>query len=288
MVLGTWSLAAGEFGIYSPADIELSHSRRSDVVWGYNPPTPCSFLDPAFTAGGDRAMARFGLCGIDINGEHVLLFTDSLTIKVDVNNTTIPVNYQIVQSWKQECRKRGVLPQHAAYDRTGGGIPFGDIVLAQWSPLVTGITSAGPASKNPLSGEFHPGTKKPILACERFANRASEVWHVAQPYFRSQQIFGIDEDLAKELCTRQLDKKGGVKIKIEDKGTYRSREGKSPDDSDSALGLVDFVKTKFRWTPTERAKARAEQPMTDRSMVAWNAMKERARRITNKKAFKKG
>lgn len=287
MVLGTWCLTGNESSIYSPADIELSNSRKSDVVWGFNPPTPVCFLDPAFTAGGDRAMARFGLVGMTIDNKHVLLFTESVAIKADINNTSIPVNFQLVHKWKKECQARGVLPQHAAFDRTGGGIPFGDIVHSIWSPLVTGITSAGPASKNPIPGEYQPGTKKPILACDRFANRATEIWHSAMPYFRSQQIFGVDEDLAKELCTRQLDKKGGTKIKTEDKGTYRSREGKSPDDSDSALGLVDFVKSKFRWNPTEKAKARAEQPLSERAQNVMDVLRARARRIVSKKMLKK-
>ena len=293
MVLGTWCLTGGELGIYSPADIELSGSRRSNVVWGYKAPTPCSFLDPAFTAGGDRAMARFGLCGEDINGEHVLLLTESVAIKVDVNDTTVPVNYQIVRGWKKECMLRGVLPQHAAYDRTGGGIPFGDIVITQWSNLVTGVTSGGPASKNPIPGEFKPGGKpgqkpEPVLACERFANRATEIWYSAQPLFRSQQIFGVDEELAKELCTRQQDKKQGMKFKIEDKPTYRGREGKSPDDSDSALGLVDFCRTKFKLLPTEKAKAAAERPATESARNVIHTLRERARRITNKRSLKRG
>ena len=288
MVLGTWCLTTGENGIYSAADIELSHSRRTKVIWEGAPPTPCSFLDPAFTAGGDRAMARFGLVGHDIHGEHVFLFTESVAIKVDVNNTTVPVNYQIVRAWKKECQQRGVLPQHAAYDRTGGGIPFGDIVITQWSNLVTGVTSAGPASKDPIPGEFKPGTKEPILACDRFKNRATQIWFSAMPLLRSQQIFGIDEDLAKELCTRQLDKGNNVKFCVEQKQVYRSREGKSPDDSDSALGLVDFARTKFRLIPTEREKARAEQPMTEKARNVMNVLRERAHRITNKKSLKKG
>jgi hypothetical protein len=287
MVLGSWCLTGGELGIYSPADIELSGSRRSDVVWGFTPPTPCSFLDPAFTAGGDRAMARFGLCGTNIDGDKVLLFTESVNIKVDVNNKAVPINFQIVQGWKQECRKRNVLPQHAAYDRTGGGIPFGDIVYAVWSPLVTGITSAGPATKDPLSGEYYPGTKKPVLACERFKNRMTQIWFSCQPLFRSQQIFGIDEELAKELCTRQLAKGSNMKLCAEDKPTYRAREGKSPDDSDSALGLVDFCRTKFRLLPNEKQKARAEQAMTETGRTAWDALKARARRITTKKQLKR-
>ena len=291
MVKAMWTLDGGEDSIYTPADIELSGSRKSEVTWGYNPPTPVSFLDPAFTAGGDRAMATFGLDGIDIEGNHVLLRTDKIAIKVDVNNTSIPINFQIVAGWKKECLNRGVLPQNAAYDRTGGGVPFGDIVFTVWSPLVTGITSGGPASKNPLPGEFHPakpGEKpKPILACDRFANRATEIWHSAAPLFRSKQIFGVDDELAKELCSRQHDKAGGTKMKVEAKKVYRDREGKSPDESDSFLGLVDFCRTKFKLLPTERNKALAAMPSSNTGRKAWEAFKARARRISNQKPMKR-
>lgn len=291
-VKAMWSLDGGEDAIYAPADIELSGARHDKVIWGYSPATPVSFLDPAFVAGGDKAMATFALVGEDIQGEKVFLRTESINIEVDVTLKDIPVPFQVVHNWKKECMKRGVLPENAAYDRTGGGEPFGGIVHTQWSPRVTGITSAGPASKNPLPGEFHPakpGEKpKPVLACDRFANRATEIWWSAHALFRSQQIFGVSEALAKELCSRRSCKKAGIKEKVEEKKVFRSREGKSPDESDSFLGLVDFCRTKFKLLPTEKAKARAEQPMTDRGMVAWNAMKERARRITNKKMLKKG
>lgn len=291
MVLGTWTLGAGEFGIYSPADIELSNSRRSKVIWSEEP-IKTSFLDPSFTAGGDRAMASFGKLGKDINDEMVFLLTETLAIKVDVNNTTVPVSYQLVNGWKKACRERGVLPQHAAFDSTGGGAPFGDIVQATWSPLVTRVTSAGPASKNPLPGEFLPGTRtgekpKQVLACDRYANRATEIWLSAQSLFRSQQIYGVTEDLAKELCSRQLDKKGGIKMKVEEKPIYRSREGKSPDESDSFLGLIDFCRTKLKFASVEKAKARAEQQMTEKARNVMDVLRDRARRITNKKMLKK-
>lgn len=283
MIKALFTLDGGEDAIYSPADIELSGSRKMEVTWGYNPPTHVSFLDPAFTAGGDRALATFGLVGEDIDGNRVLLLTDQIAIKVDVNNTAVPVNYQIVLGWKKECRERGVKPDNAAYDRTGGGIPFGDIVFTQWSPLVTGITSGGPASKNPLPGEFHPGTKKPVLACDRFANRMTEIWYSAHPLFRSQQIFGVSEELAKELCSRQTDPKAGGKLKAEGKKVYRDREGKSPDMSDSALGLVDFCRSKFKLIPTEKSKALSSLPMSETGRAAWKAFKDRARRISNRK-----
>lgn len=288
MVLGTWCLNGGESGIYAPADIELSGARNADVVWA-DKPVPVSFLDPSFTAGGDRAFPTFGLLGTDTTGKTVLLRTGTEVIKVDVNNTAVPVNFQIVRQWKRMCESRGILPQDAAYDRTGGGIPFGDIVSHQWSPLVTGITSAGPATKNKLHGEYHPGTRKPVLACERFANRATEIWYSAHPFFRSQQLRGVTEELAKELCSRQHAKKRSADartIQVEDKRTYKDREGKSPDESDSYLGLVDFCKVRHGFRPSEFAET-AAAAQNSPGGNAWKRLKEKARRITASKSLKR-
>lgn len=289
MVLGTWCLNGGESGIYSPADIELSGSKDVKVVWGLQKPTPVSFLDPAFTAGGDRAFATFGLIGYDSEGNHILIRTHGEGIKVDINNVKVPPSYQIARAWKKMCEDRGVLPEHAAYDRTGGGMPFGDIVAAQWSLAVTGIMSSGPATAARVHGEFNSSTKKPILANERFFNRASEIWYSAHPFFRSRQLKGITEELAKELCSRQHDKKGAGdqrKLRIESKKTYKDREGQSPDESDSYLGLVDFCKTKFSFTPSEFKLVR-DNASTSLGATSWNKFREKARRLTKARRFKK-
>jgi len=131
-----------------------------------------------------------------------LLLTEDVTIKTDPTNTAVPINYQVVKAWKGECEARGVKPQHAAYDRSGGGIPFGDIVSVTWSPMVSGVTSGGNASKRPVPGEKTPAGR-PVLACEKFDNKSTEIWYSAHPLFRSHQIKGVSDDLAKELCSRQ-------------------------------------------------------------------------------------
>ena len=288
MVLGTWCLNGGESGIYAPADIELSGSREKLVVWK-DKPVPVSFLDPSFTAGGDRAFPTFGLIGTDGDGKQVLLRTGTEVIRVDVNNTSVPVNFQIVRQWKRMCEARGILPQNAAYDRTGGGIPFGDIVSNQWSPLVLGFTSAGPATKAKLHGETHPGTKKPVLACERFANRATEIWYSAHPFFRSQQLRGVNEELAKELCSRQHAKgrnADGRTIQVEPKRTYKDREGKSPDESDSFLGLVDFCKIRHQFRPAEFAETAAAAHNAPGGS-AWKQFREKALKYTRIKQLKR-
>jgi hypothetical protein len=286
MVLGTWCLEGAALGVYSPADIEMSGAKETQVIWGYEPPKPVSFLDPSFTAGGDLALATFGLLGKNHEGRMVLKINESIALKTDPTNTTTPVNYQIVKAWRTECELRKVKPECAAYDRSGGGIPFGDIVSVTWSPRVTGVTTGGMASKRPLFGEKHPSTNTPVLACERFSNKATEIWHVAQPFLRAGQIFGITDDLAKELCSRQYDDaKGGDgrKVCIENKRKYKDREGKSPDESDSFLGLVDFCRERHGFICEEAGQIRAAGKMSATADFAWKHFREKARRISNRK-----
>ena len=288
MVLGTWCLDGEESGIYSPADMEMSGAKEKEVIWGYQEPTPVSFLDPSFTAGGDLAWATFGLLGINFEGKKVLQFTEDVTLKTDPTNTLVPVNYQIVRAWRDECERRGVKPAFAAYDRTGGGIPFGDIVSVTWSPAVVGVTSGGTASLRPLT-EKDLRTGKPMRACDKFANKATEIWHSAQPLFRSSQIFGVSDDLAKELCSRQYAKgrqADNRMVCIESKKVYKEREGKSPDQSDSALGLVNFCVDRHGLTASEIDDIKKNGRMTANGESSWKHFREKARRIVNNRNLK--
>ena len=291
MVLGTWCLTGEESGVYSPADIEMSGSKEKTVIWGYDPPIPVSFLDPSFTAGGDSAWATFGLLGTDFEGKKVLLLTHDVTIQTDPTDTQNPVSYQIAKNWRIECEKHKVKPQFAAYDRSGGGAPFGDIVSVTWSPLVTGVMFGGTASRRPIQGERHPGSNVPVLACERYDNKVTEIWYGAHPLFRSGQIRGVSDELAKELCSRQNAKgKGsdGKKICIESKRVYKERESKSPDQSDSFLGLVDFCRDKHGLHATEGDTIK--QMRVEHTGVqgdAWKVFRAKARRISNARGLKR-
>lgn len=295
MVLGTWCLTGAGSGIYTPADIELSGARQSpdDVVWGFRPPEKCSFLDPAFTAGGDRAYATFGLCGEDIDGVMRLVRTGGEAVKVNVNDVNVPPSYQIVRGWRAMCIERGIKPENAGYDSTGGGQPFGDIVKVQWSPAVLGITSAGPASKT-STGEKKPGKKpgttEPVLAHERFANKATELWYGAKKLFRSRQISGVNEELAKELCSRQHAKgsEGDARVlKVEPKKSYKDREGRSPDNADSFLGLVEVAKTRLGLRSTEGEEVAKNNVATSVGRAVWQALREKAKALTNRKTLNK-
>lgn len=291
MVLGTWCLTNQESGIYTPADIEMSGAKETSVIWGFQPPVPVSYLDPSFTAGGDLAWATFGLLGKTHDGREVLLIEEDVVIKTDPTNTLTPVNYQIVREWRKECENRGVSPENAAYDRSGGGIPFGDIVTVVWSPKVMGITSGGKASTRPVPGERDPRTNKPILACERYANKATELWYGAHPYLRSSQIYGISDELAKELCSRQHAKgktADGRTLCVESKRQYKDREGKSPDQSDSFLGLVELCRERLGFISSEGDEVRKQEATRNPTgQTAWKQLQERARRMSKPRQLRR-
>lgn len=280
MCKGMWTTAGNESGVYSEADM-ISSGSMNKATWGYAPPTMISAFDPSFAAGGDKASCSFAKIGLDPDGKHIMELVEEIGIQVDIRDTSTPVSYQMVRNWKKECEKRGVRPENAVFDGTGGGGPFGDIVRVLWSPRVFSVNSGGKASKLPIGNDKHPdGTK--VLACERMANKATELWMGAMPLMRSGQIKGITTELAKQICGRLFDKAGqqdARMMKVESKRVYRAREGKSPDESDSFFLLVELAKHRHGMKPAERA-AVDESPISHKGVGSWKAFCQKARRIT--------
>ena len=123
---------------------------------------------------------------------------------------------------------------------------------------------------------------KLILNCERYSNMSTYIWYGAMPFLRSGQIRGVDNDLAKEICSRQHDegKSGsdGRGLKIESKKIYKGREGKSPDLSDSFFLLVELAKQRFRFRPSDtQADSTGPNGASRRPGGAWAAFCARCR-----------
>jgi hypothetical protein len=280
MVRGAWSPKGSESGVYSQADVE-SNGSMGKATWGFEKPSKHSTLDPSFSSGGDKAMCTFSLYGRDPEGLQTVEIIEQIPIKVNIADTETPVNYQIVRQWRDECKKRGIPPENAAFDGTGGGLVFGDIVITQWSRAVQLISSAGSASSLPINEKGPDG--KQLLAKDRFANKATEVWYGLHPFLRSGQVRGITPELAKEICLRQHDKSvatNGRVLKIENKRLFKSREGFSPDNSDSALLTIEHLKTRHGFKPAERAAVAVQS--NSRSVGTWASFCAKARKAFSK------
>jgi hypothetical protein len=158
----------------------------------------------------------------------------------------------------------GVRPENAAFDATGAGITFGDVVRVVWSDKVQRISFGGAASDRPASISDNTPSK------ERYSNRVSEIWFSAKQLLRGRQIGGISPDLAKELCARKYFERNN-KLCVEPKEQMKSHFGKSPDLADAALMLVLLCQTRFGFGASDAA----HKPAISSGGSSWRAATQR-------------
>lgn len=197
-------------------------------------------LDPAFTAGGDRAVASFGKWGECTDGKTRLMLTEQVEIREDVTDTKTPFDFQIARQWMAMARERGIPPSNAAFDATGAGMSFGSIVSQIWSPQVFAMQFGGsPTDRVVSSSESTP-------CSEVYFNRVAEIWFQGKEFVRSGQIRGITSRLASELTERKrVDK--DRRARVESKRDMKLRMNKSPDHADSFLIMVDLIRERRGW-----------------------------------------
>jgi len=189
--------------------------------------------DPAFTQGGDRFPLIKGRV-VKIDGKSVLEVTDLDIIKDDIDNEDVSRSYSSIRYIRERCVKEGIPASHFAFDMTGAGIPFRDIVVSEWSSLPMGVMFGGKASELPIS------PIDPRLASEVYANRVTELWARCKGLIREGRIRGLTSEIVQELCQRQWDEMRGAKLKVESKKLMKLRTGKSPDIADTLIILVEL------------------------------------------------
>jgi hypothetical protein len=148
---------------------------------------------------------------------------------------------QIVQQFKDACDADGVEPWCCAFDKSGAGGPFGDVVAMSWSPEVLGVQFGGKASELPVSISDN------TLSSDRYVNRVSELWFGAKELIRTGQFKGVDRELAKEMCARKYSTKKGtsLRMEVESKTDMKARTGASPDLADAAMILIELCRQRF-------------------------------------------
>ena len=213
-----------------------------------------AMLDAGFTNGGDRSAAYFGTFGVNADNDlETLQFDEYIILKEDITKKGRARNFQIMDQFKKECESRGIPPQHAAVDDTGAAA-FGDIAHEVWSPYVNRINFGGAATELPVSA--HDKTR----ACDKYKNRVTEIWCSIREFMRAGQIRGMCPDLGMECTQRKMiHKKSGLDLKqqIETKEKMRNRVGFSPDISDAAFGLLDLLRSKFRFKCAMRLRKKS-------------------------------
>jgi len=226
-------------GIYSEAEMAKSGS-MGDVDWA-DKPTVVAGIDPAFTNGGDRTIMYTAEVGYARNGQYVCKLGEAIHLNDDATNKAVPRTYQIVHQIIDHCKRRNISANNVALDSTGAGAPFCDVLAGEWEGSFMRVTFGGKASDKRVS------MNSQLTGEELYTNRVSELWFVGKELMRTQQIYGISSDLAKEMCARNYDmvKTGSLKVKIESKLEFKSRFGRSPDLADAAFLALDCARQRL-------------------------------------------
>jgi hypothetical protein len=280
-----WRQARGYFSpsgvkncIFSEHEIiEHGGDRKGPFNW-VETPTPLAFLDPAFTFGGDHAIATFGLCGkakIPELGNKILNLlevTETLNLSKLLKKGE-DASIQLVDLFSRACSDRHVTVRNRGIDSTGGGIPFQSLLSLKIGDGFLSVPFGGDASEMTTSHTDKRTGK------ERFANKVSELWYVIKDFIRGGQLKGLEPDVITELCAR-LYRNIGERVKIESKDDMKKRIQKSPDRADSLAGLVFVARTRLGYSPGESS---LRVPKLKREQDPWaNLRPNRNMRIINK------
>lgn len=207
-------------------------------------PTKIAAFDPSYTSGGDRPFLRLGEYGIAVDGKPQLVLHKSYTIRENVLLKEVPRSHQIVEQVVKHCLQFGVERKHFGCDTTGGGSVFADMFDARkdWdSGKVWRVCFGGAPSELPIS------RWERTTARDKYVDKVTELWHVAQEFVADGQIRGVPRELARELKSRVYEMVKGAQTRkvAESKRDMRDRLGYSPDDGDSFCILVDLVRNRL-------------------------------------------
>lgn len=229
--------------VYSEADF-INGGCFDGVKWKRDP-IKISMLDPAFTSGGDNAIAIIAEFGESMDGKYIMAPLLVEQLKEDVTVKDMPFDFQIAHQWVNLSKSHGVSPFNAVFDRTGAGISFGSLIHQIWSPQVLGVGFGDAASDRPVS-EADPTTCR-----ERYANRVSELWFQGKEFVRAGQIKRLPISVSEELVARKRkdpEKNVSGKAAVEPKALMKARIGKSPDRADTFLMGVELLRERHGWT----------------------------------------
>lgn len=190
-------------------------------------------LDPAFTTDGDRCVLRIGRVGNFLDGKQGLYLYKPHVIKL-IQSKDNPINYQIAYEVKRVCEEYGVLPQNFSMDETSA-TGLADIISQIWSSEIRRVSFGGAATMTPVSFENSRPAK------EIYDNRVTQLWFSVFYFVQAGRMRGLDDETAKEFCTRQYSLKGEKRI-VETKKEMKKRTGgESPDLADPVALLVDHI-----------------------------------------------
>lgn len=265
-VRGFWSPMGAEAAIYSGQEIMLYHADRhvKNGWWWVETPKKLAGLDPAFVGGGDRAVVYFAHLGLaqfeDGSRRTVLEFIEYKILAGDVTKGHDKPR-QVAESFKTECESRGVPINNTGVDLTGAA-SFGSLLRTIWGDGFLSVDFSESASDAQISETDEE------VAREGYINKRAELWYSGKPLIRSQQLKGIDPDLASEICSCTFKSVNG-KIAVEKKEDMKKRTGRSPDVAEGAWVTLQVAREVFGLVSTEKVRKANGNTEADDAYGKW-------------------
>ncbi len=189
-------------------------------------------LDPGF--GGDSCILRFADYGDIEGGKMGIQLGRSVDIKVNVKSKE-PIHYQIKKRVIDECRAEGCLPQHFGMDVTTEAGGLADIIATEWSSKLHRVEFGGAPSDKPVSDQDFRTAK------EVYDRKVTELYYICRQFLMSGQLKGLKDKEITQFCSREYtDEKR--KIKLDTKGECKKKIGRSPDDADAVVVVVEVAR----------------------------------------------
>jgi len=239
-----WSLVRGWF----PPDGMVARVFPSSVIAKGEPslifdfkPEMCASLDPAFEH--DNCVIHFGQLGKPVFGvnRYAINCLSSQTLKLVVSQGSEPKDYQIAHLVQNECRARGIKPEHFIMDGTGGGRGVVAILQKEWSLDIQVVMYGGAATDRQLRGD------NPMKCSDMYRWFVSELWFRASEYVKDGLIGGInnlDSRTKEDLYSRRYQvaqgPKGSLQV-VEVKSEIKKRLGRSPDHGDAFVQFGELL-----------------------------------------------
>lgn len=240
--------AEDDDSFYSEMELIRSGARRRASDVKIRQPVLMCGCDPSFSQGGDGTVMTFGECGFDERAQHSLKIIESVKLYEDSTNKIDPRNLQIANKIKEHCLKRGVKIEDFALDATGAGAGLADMLEIVWGKGFMRVQFGGSASSSKIKSDSK------VTAKDRYVNKASEMFFGLRQYCLGSQLAGLTDLIASQMCSRKYEMlKGpaGMRLQVEPKRAYKARVGRSPDELDSLMVLIELARVRQMFKPMD-------------------------------------
>lgn len=251
----------------------LRFGAMEPVVWKNEQRTRIGFLDAAYRGvGGDRCIFGELQFGFDANDNSVIAIIEHMLVPI-VEDSLNSVEDQIALFCKDQCERRGIVPENMGFDSTGRGTLMSAFARL-WSPYVVPVEFGGKASDRRVSADVDK------LCREHYSKFVTELWWSFRLCIESGQMRQLTNDAIEEGTQREWKLVSGNRIEIETKEDMKVKSGRSPDIMDAHVVGVEMARRRG-FVIRKLAKA----AMVHKSTGVYEALQEKMNRLRDAHAL---